>query len=347
MGGQVGGTVPPGVAAREPFGDWSYDAIRSHVDTLKADPISGRARAWQSLGAALAQQEQSLQDDISKVIGNGWSGVGADAAGAGVGSFARDGGESATTVQAIGGKVAESGESIAQTVSQFPARVDDGVTGASSLLQGVGHFIGFGDGPAGPGGWHQGLVSAHNQELNAARDAARRVMTTVYQPGVAASDNGVPALTKPVDPVSGGPGGAGVPFGGGAGSSGGSTGGATGFDSLHGGGSAPGADGSATGGGPQDGQVPAADGVNPLSGNHSGSGDGAGATGGTGLGSGQSADPAGTSAVRSPSRLRRRAWVVSAAHSPVAQRAVPIRRCRVAATPVRMRTRSTAPRRIW
>ena len=289
---------PNEVVITEAFEVMSHEQIAADVNSLAVGPIETSSLNWNDLAAAATAGSDGFRSGVDAALAAGWSGPTADAVRGGVGDYVSSANALSTSMSLISNKLLEAHAGFTQTVSKMPPVVGS----AESTL--IGSLL--------PVPFATKDSAAVREEQ---QDEARRIMRSVYVPGVVQSDSNVPVLPAAHNPVVDGGGvGSGAGWGlggsGGGSTSGGGAGSAGVADSgapdpaaarTQPGGTDPGATGqpgagSGQPGSGQSGSLPPADGTGetraasasgPGSGG-AGSGVGAGSGGSAGSGSGYS-----------------------------------------------------------
>lgn len=210
---------PTEVVITEAFEVMPHEQIVTMVESLGTATIVNSSKNWNDLSAAATTGSDGFRSGIEAAMTSGWSGPTADAVRGGVGNYVSSATALSTSMSLISNKLLEAHSGFTQTQSRMPPVVAPGSSMIDALLP-----IPFAAKDA---------VSAREEQ----QEEARRIMRSVYVPGVLQSDSQVPVLPAAHDPVADGGGSSGgwglgtSAGGGGAGSTSGTTG-ADGGDSA-------------------------------------------------------------------------------------------------------------------
>lgn len=178
---------PNEVVITEPFDVMSHEDIAAKVASLKSADIETSSKNWNDLSAAATSGSDSFRTGLNAAMEAGWSGPTADAVRGGVGDYVSSAGALSTSMSLISNKLLEAHTGFEQTVSRMPPVAPSaGGTVIGSLLP-----MPFAAKDA---------LSAHEEQ----QDEARRIMRSVYVPGVVQSDSQVPVLPTAHNPISDG-----------------------------------------------------------------------------------------------------------------------------------------------
>ncbi|OZF00381.1 hypothetical protein CH302_10385 [Rhodococcus sp. 15-2388-1-1a] len=210
---------PTEVVITEAFEVMPHEQIVTMVESLGTATIVNSSKNWNDLSAAATTGSDGFRSGIEAAMTSGWSGPTADAVRGGVGNYVSSATALSTSMSLISNKLLEAHSGFTQTQSRMPPVVAPGSSMIDALLP-----IPFAAKDA---------VSAREEQ----QEEARRIMRSVYVPGVLQSDSQVPVLPAAHDPVADGGGSSGgwglgtSAGGGGIGSTSGTTG-ADGGDSA-------------------------------------------------------------------------------------------------------------------
>ncbi|MCZ4517346.1 hypothetical protein O4220_02390 [Rhodococcus ruber] len=211
---------PNEVVITEPFEVMSHEQIAADVNSLAVGTIETSSMNWNDLAAAATAGSDGFRSGVDAALAAGWSGPTADAVRGGVGDYVSSANALSTSMSLISNKLLEAHAGFTQTVSKMPPVIGS----AESTLIGSLLPIPFATKDA---------ASAREEQ----QDEARRIMRSVYVPGVVQSDSNVPVLPAAHNPVAdggGSSGGWGLGNSAGVGGVGiGSTSGASGADSAN------------------------------------------------------------------------------------------------------------------
>ncbi|OZD63426.1 hypothetical protein CH272_16965 [Rhodococcus sp. 05-340-1] len=207
---------PTEVVITEAFEVMPHEQIVTMVESLGTATIVNSSKNWNDLSAAATTGSDGFRSGIEAAMTSGWSGPTADAVRGGVGNYVSSATALSTSMSLISNKLLEAHSGFTQTQSRMPPVVAPGSSMIDALLP-----IPFAAKDA---------VSAREEQ----QEEARRIMRSVYVPGVLQSDSQVPVLPAAHNPVADGGGssggwGLGTSAGGGGGGVG-STSGTTGAD---------------------------------------------------------------------------------------------------------------------
>lgn len=207
---------PTEVVITEAFEVMPHEQIVTMVESLGTATIVNSSKNWNDLSAAATTGSDGFRSGIEAAMTSGWSGPTADAVRGGVGNYVSSATALSTSMSLISNKLLEAHSGFTQTQSRMPPVVAPGSSMIDALLP-----IPFAAKDA---------VSAREEQ----QEEARRIMRSVYVPGVLQSDSQVPVLPAAHNPVADGGGssggwGLGNSAGGGGGGVG-STSGTTGAD---------------------------------------------------------------------------------------------------------------------
>ncbi|MEW2017243.1 hypothetical protein [Rhodococcus sp. NPDC076796] len=211
---------PTEVVITEAFEVMPHEQIVAMVGSLGTGPIEGSSKNWNDLSAAATTGSDGFRSGIEAAMASGWSGPTADAVRGGVGNYVSSANALSTSMSLISNKLLEAHSGFTQTKSRMPPVV---APAASSMIDTL-LPIPFAAKEA---------VSAREEQ----QEEARRIMRSVYVPGVLQSDSQVPVLPAAHNPVADGGGsgsgwGLGNSVGGGSLGSTSGNGGASGADSA-------------------------------------------------------------------------------------------------------------------
>jgi hypothetical protein len=210
---------PTEVVITEAFEVMPHEQIVTMVESLGTATIVNSSKNWNDLSAAATTGSDGFRSGIEAAMTSGWSGPTADAVRGGVGNYVSSATALSTSMSLISNKLLEAHSGFTQTQSRMPPVVAPGSSMIDALLP-----IPFAAKDA---------VAAREEQ----QEEARRIMRSVYVPGVLQSDSQVPVLPAAHDPVADGGGSSGgwglgtSAGGGGIGSTSGTTG-ADGGDSA-------------------------------------------------------------------------------------------------------------------
>lgn len=210
---------PTEVVITEAFEVMPHEQIVTMVESLGTATIVNSSKNWNDLSAAATTGSDGFRSGIEAAMTSGWSGPTADAVRGGVGNYVSSATALSTSMSLISNKLLEAHSGFTQTQSRMPPVVAPGSSMIDALLP-----IPFAAKDA---------VSAREEQ----QEEARRIMRSVYIPGVLQSDSQVPVLPAAHNPVADGGGSSGgwglgtSAGGGGIGSTSGTTG-ADGGDSA-------------------------------------------------------------------------------------------------------------------
>ncbi|MGW4634002.1 PPE domain-containing protein [Nocardia sp. NPDC004415] len=178
-------------AAMEDFTDMSHSRIMQFVNSVNIETMGKSIEGWQTLAKDTGTKGQAFHDNIAKEMERGWSGSAASQALASTKSYLADVGKVKQAAELIANKMEEARSGFQQVKYSVPHESDDQST---SKLGIVTSFLS----PA------AGLLidATSSGRSDAAQDAAREVMKTVYKPVAEQSDTQVPKVPLPVDPSS-------------------------------------------------------------------------------------------------------------------------------------------------
>ena len=177
-------------AITEPFEVMSHEDIAGMVGSLAIGPIATSSKNWNDLSAAAGSGSDGFRTGIEAAMASGWSGPMSDAVRGGVGDYVSSASALATSMSLIGNKLLEAHAGFEQTKSRMPPVV---ASEASTL---IGSLL--------PVPFATKTATAVQEEQ---QNEARRIMRSVYVPGVVLSDTNVPVLPTAHNPVDGGGGG--------------------------------------------------------------------------------------------------------------------------------------------
>jgi hypothetical protein len=181
---------PNEVTITEPFEVMSHEDIAGMVGSLAIGPIATSSQNWNDLSAAAGSGSDGFRTGIEAAMASGWSGPMSDAVRGGVGDYVSSASALATSMSLIGNKLLEAHAGFEQTKSRMPPVV----ASESSTL--IGSLL--------PVPFATKTATAVQEEQ---QNEARRIMRSVYVPGVVLSDTNVPVLPTAHNPVDGGGGG--------------------------------------------------------------------------------------------------------------------------------------------
>lgn len=181
---------PNEVTITEPFEVMSHEDIAGMVGSLAIGPIATSSKNWNDLSAAAGSGSDGFRTGIEAAMASGWSGPMSDAVRGGVGDYVSSASALATSMSLIGNKLLEAHAGFEQTKSRMPPVV---ASEASTL---IGSLL--------PVPFATKTATAVQEEQ---QNEARRIMRSVYVPGVVLSDTNVPVLPTAHNPVDGGGGG--------------------------------------------------------------------------------------------------------------------------------------------
>ncbi|WP_415971671.1 hypothetical protein [Rhodococcus sp. 077-4] len=214
---------PTEVVITEAFEVMPHEQIVALVGSLGTGIIEGSSKNWNDLSAAATTGSDGFRSGIEAAMTSGWSGPTADAVRGGVGNYVSSATALSTSMSLISNKLLEAHSGFTQTKSKMPPVVAPAASSMIDTLLPIPFAA-------------KDVVSAREEQ----QEEARRIMRSVYVPGVLQSDSQVPVLPAAHNPVADGGGSSG---GWGLGNSLGGGGG--GFGSLSENGGAGGADSAA------------------------------------------------------------------------------------------------------
>ncbi|MEU3473109.1 PPE domain-containing protein [Rhodococcus sp. NPDC006774] len=211
---------PTEVVITEAFEVMPHEQIVTMVESLGTATIVNSSKNWNDLSAAATTGSDGFRSGIEAAMTSGWSGPTADAVRGGVGNYVSSATALSTSMSLISNKLLEAHSGFTQTQSRMPPVVAAPVSSMIDALLPIPFAA-------------KDAVSAREEQ----QEEARRIMRSVYVPGVLQSDSQVPVLPAAHDPVADGGGSSGgwglgtSAGGGGIGSTSGTTG-ADGGDSA-------------------------------------------------------------------------------------------------------------------
>ena len=177
---------PTEVVITEAFEVMPHEQIVTMVESLGTATIVNSSKNWNDLSAAATTGSDGFRSGIEAAMTSGWSGPTADAVRGGVGNYVSSATALSTSMSLISNKLLEAHSGFTQTQSRMPPVVAPGSSMIDALLP-----IPFAAKDA---------VSAREEQ----QEEARRIMRSVYVPGVLQSDSQVPVLPAAHDPVADG-----------------------------------------------------------------------------------------------------------------------------------------------
>ncbi len=177
---------PTEVVITEAFEVMPHEQIVAMVESLGTATIVNSSKNWNDLSAAATTGSDGFRSGIEAAMTSGWSGPTADAVRGGVGNYVSSATALSTSMSLISNKLLEAHSGFTQTQSRMPPVVAPGSSMIDALLP-----IPFAAKDA---------VSAREEQ----QEEARRIMRSVYVPGVLQSDSQVPVLPAAHDPVADG-----------------------------------------------------------------------------------------------------------------------------------------------
>lgn len=175
---------PNEVVITEAFEVMSHEQIAADVKSLAVGTIGNSSMNWNDLAAAATAGSDGFQSGVNAALAAGWSGLTADAVRGGVVDYVSSANALSTSMSLISNKLLEAQAGFTQTVSKMPPVM---VTAEGALLGSL-LPIPFAT---------KSAVSAREEQ----QDEARRIMRSVYVPGVMQSDSNVPVLPAAYNPV--------------------------------------------------------------------------------------------------------------------------------------------------
>lgn len=211
---------PTEVVITEAFEVMPHEQIVAMVGSLGTGPIEGSSKNWNDLSAAATTGSDGFRSGIEAAMASGWSGPTADAVRGGVGNYVSSANSLSTSMSLISNKLLEAHSGFTQTQSRMPPVVPSAASSMIDTLLPIPFAA-------------KDAVSAREEQ----QEEARRIMRSVYVPGVLQSDSQVPVLPAAHNPVADGGGssggwGFGNSVGGGSLGSASGSGGASGADSA-------------------------------------------------------------------------------------------------------------------
>ncbi|OZF49974.1 PPE domain-containing protein [Rhodococcus sp. 14-1411-2a] len=175
---------PAEVVITEAFEVMPHEQIVTMVKSLGTETIGESSKNWNDLSAAANSGSDGFRSGIEAAMTSGWSGPTADAVRGGVGDYVSSANALSTSMSLISNKLLEAHSGFTQTKSRMPPVV----AGAESSLIDSLLPIPFAA---------KEVVSAREEQ----QEEARRIMRSVYVPGVLQSDSEVPVLPAAHNPV--------------------------------------------------------------------------------------------------------------------------------------------------
>ncbi|MDV8021125.1 PPE domain-containing protein [Rhodococcus sp. IEGM 1330] len=179
---------PTEVVITEAFEVMPHEQIAAMVGSLGTATIVNSSKNWNDLSAAATTGSDGFRSGIEAAMTSGWSGPTADAVRGGVGNYVSSATALSTSMSLISNKLLEAHSGFTQTQSRMPPVVAAGSSMIDALLP-----IPFAAKDA---------VSAREEQ----QEEARRIMRSVYVPGVLQSDSQVPVLPAAHNPIADGDG---------------------------------------------------------------------------------------------------------------------------------------------
>ncbi|MFF2086881.1 hypothetical protein ACFVVM_24165 [Nocardia sp. NPDC058176] len=178
--------VPP---LMEDFTDMSHSRIMEFVNSIGLEDLHTSVEGWHKLAEDTTTKATDFHKNIEKEMERGWAGSAATQALASTKAYLADVSKVEQAVSLIANKMEEARTGLQQVRFQVPHESDNQSSSKMGILvsvlsPGTGYFI----------------DSASNARAEAAQNAARQVMQTVYRPVTQQSDTQVPKvpeLTKP------------------------------------------------------------------------------------------------------------------------------------------------------
>lgn len=211
---------PTEVVITEAFEVMPHEQIVAMVGSLGTVTIENSSKNWNDLSAAATTGSDGFRSGIEAAMASGWSGPTADAVRGGVGNYVSSANSLSTSMSLISNKLLEAHSGFTQTQSRMPPVLPSGGSAMIDSLLPIPFAA-------------KEAVSAREEQ----QEEARRIMRSVYVPGVLQSDSQVPVLPAAHNPVADGGGssggwGLGNSVGGGSLGSTSGNGGASGADSA-------------------------------------------------------------------------------------------------------------------
>ncbi|MCJ0892537.1 hypothetical protein [Rhodococcus sp. ARC_M5] len=178
---------PTEVVITEAFEVMPHEEIVAMVGSLGTTTIVNSSKNWNDLSAAATTGSDGFHSGIEAAMTSGWSGPTADAVRGGVGNYVSSATALSTSMSLISNKLLEAHSGFTQTQSRMPPVVAAG----SSIMIDALLPVPFAAKEA---------VSAREEQ----QEEARRIMRSVYVPGVLQSDSQVPVLPAAHNPVADG-----------------------------------------------------------------------------------------------------------------------------------------------
>ncbi|MFB7877671.1 hypothetical protein ACFC06_20680 [Nocardia sp. NPDC056064] len=184
-------TAPVVPQVMEDFTDMSHSRIMAYVESIDVEALGTSINGWTKLAEDTGTKGQNFHDNIQKEMERGWSGSAANQALASTRSYLADVDKVEQAARLIANKMEEARSGLQQVKYSVPHESDDQSKSKLGIVASV----------LSPG---TGLVidAASNARSEAAQNAAREVMKTVYKPVAEQSDTQVPKVPLPVDPSS-------------------------------------------------------------------------------------------------------------------------------------------------
>ena len=178
---------PTEVVITEAFEVMPHEQIVAMVGSLGTGPIEGSSKNWNDLSAAATSGSDGFRSGIEAAMASGWSGPTADAVRGGVGNYVSSANALSTSMSLISNKLLEAHSGFTQTKSRMPPVVAPAASSMIDTLLPIPFAA-------------KEIVSAREEQ----QEEARRIMRSVYVPGVLQSDSQVPVLPTAHNPVADG-----------------------------------------------------------------------------------------------------------------------------------------------
>lgn len=175
---------PTEVVITEAFEVMPHEEIVAIVGSLGTDTIGNSSKNWNDLSAAATTGSDTFRSGIEAAMTSGWSGPTADAVRGGVADYVSSATALSTSMSLISNKLLEAHSGFTQTQSRMPPVVAAPVSSMIDSLLPIPFAA-------------KDAASAREEQ----QEEARRIMRSVYVPGVLQSDSEVPVLPAAHNPV--------------------------------------------------------------------------------------------------------------------------------------------------